>query len=582
MNKKEKLLKLKSEYSVLLEKQNQYTNKLSICRGVIFLTILVLIILYFVFHKSFLLFILFGFIFIFTTLVIIHKKVDNKNRYYSDYVKTINEYIDRYDGTFVGSKDNTGIEFFNEKEDFMLDLDIVGDNSLYQYISICRTHLGKKRLYESLNNSKIDDDNLYKRQESIKELGKELEFCLDFQCKGYRITNNTYFPKVNKEPLKNTILFLVIGLIVTLLFFVFFVLSALHIINALFLLIPCAMQIIVISIYSKINKKALDNIKYVNNSVFLIKNLTKGISYDFKSSLLCETISVIKKANEKSKMIEVITDLDTFRNMLITRLFLNLLFPFSILLLTIYNKAIKVCAKYIDDGINGYEILEGLVSLSIIYHTRECVCLPKRSDHTRISVSNLTHPVLSQKSFIANDFETGASINVITGSNMSGKTSFMRTVGINEVLMNAGGYVCADSFESSYFKIFTSMRTLDNISKGVSTFYAELLKIKKALEYLNTNENILTLIDEVFSGTNSNDRISGAKMLLNKLNKDNSVVIVTTHDFELCDISIDNLYNYHFSEYYENDVIRFDYKIKKGKCQTTNAIYLMKIIGINC
>ena len=91
---------------------------------------------------------------------------------------------------------------------------------------------------------------------------------------------------------------------------------------------------------------------------------------------------------------------------------------------------------------------------------------------------------------------------------------------------------------------------------------------------------MLTLIDEVFSGTNSNDRIKGAISLMKMLDKPNSIVLITTHDFELCDIKDENIINYHFSEYYENDKIKFNYKLEKGKCTTTNAIYLMKLVGI--
>ena len=190
----------------------------------------------------------------------------------------------------------------------------------------------------------------------------------------------------------------------------------------------------------------------------------------------------------------------------------------------------------------------------------------------------IKHPLITN--CVENDFETINGINVITGSNMSGKTSFMRTVGINVVLMNAGTFVLAKEFNASYFKLFTSMRNSDDITKGISTFYAELLKIKKPIEYMENNEYMLTLIDEVFSGTNSNDRITGAEILLRKLNRENSIVLITTHDFEICDLNIDKLNNYYFSEYYENEKILFDYKIKIGKCSTTNAKYLMKLVGI--
>ena len=160
---------------------------------------------------------------------------------------------------------------------------------------------------------------------------------------------------------------------------------------------------------------------------------------------------------------------------------------------------------------------------------------------------------------------------------MGGKTSFLRTIGINIILMNAGGYVCADSFSSCYLKIFTSMRIRDDLVNGISTFYGELLRIKDAINYIDKG-NMLVLIDEIFKGTNYQDRIYGAKEVIERLNIKNAICFITTHDFVLCDEK--NVKNYYVKEYYENDEIKFDYKIREGKCSSTNAKYLMKKIGI--
>ena len=145
------------------------------------------------------------------------------------------------------------------------------------------------------------------------------------------------------------------------------------------------------------------------------------------------------------------------------------------------------------------------------------------------------------------------------------------------ILMNAGGYVCADSFSSCYCKIFTSMRIRDDLVNGISTFYGELLRIKDAINYIDKG-NMLVLIDEIFKGTNYQDRIYGAKEVINRLRTDNIISFITTHDFVLCDE--DGVNNYYVKEYYEGDEIKFDYKIREGKCNSTNARYLMKKIGI--
>ena len=143
--------------------------------------------------------------------------------------------------------------------------------------------------------------------------------------------------------------------------------------------------------------------------------------------------------------------------------------------------------------------------------------------------------------------------------------------------MQAGGFVCAKSFSASYFKIFTSMRIADNIEKGISTFYGELLRIQGMVQYVNEG-NMLVLIDEIFKGTNYQDRMYGAREVIRKLNTKNTIAFITTHDLELCEES--GIRNYHVKEDYEGDKIIFDYKIRTGKVKSTNAKYLMKKLGI--
>ena len=203
--------------------------------------------------------------------------------------------------------------------------------------------------------------------------------------------------------------------------------------------------------------------------------------------------------------------------------------------------------------------------------------MPTKWEKVSIEFKEIKHPLLEENICVANDFESDACVNIITGSNMGGKTSFLRTVGINLILMNAGTFTCATSFSSAYFKIFTSMRINDDIEKGISTFYGELLRIKEALSYLEKG-NMIVLIDEIFKGTNYQDRIYGAKKVIQRLQNKQVITLLTTHDFELCDEK--NIKNYHVKEYYEGDKIQFDYKIRPGKCRSTNAKYLMEKLNI--
>ena len=134
-------------------------------------------------------------------------------------------------------------------------------------------------------------------------------------------------------------------------------------------------------------------------------------------------------------------------------------------------------------------------------------------------------------------------------------------------------------------EVFTSMRIEDRVDEGISTFYAELLRIKEMITFSKRHLPMLALIDEIFKGTNSADRILGATQTIKKLGVPWANMMVTTHDFELCQLADEpsqkrKSYNYHFEEYYEDGKIQFDYKLKNGRCQTTNAKYLLRMVGV--
>ena len=164
---------------------------------------------------------------------------------------------------------------------------------------------------------------------------------------------------------------------------------------------------------------------------------------------------------------------------------------------------------------------------------------------------------------------------------MSGKTTFLRTLGINLVLAYSGGPVYANKMSCPVLDIFTSMRVTDDLEKGISTFYAELLRIKEIINGAKENKNMIFFIDEIFKGTNSVDRILGAKNVIANLNKLGVIGVITTHDLELCALDkYSRIKNYNFSEQYKDNKIHFDYKIRLGKSTSTNAKYLMKLVGI--
>ena len=174
-------------------------------------------------------------------------------------------------------------------------------------------------------------------------------------------------------------------------------------------------------------------------------------------------------------------------------------------------------------------------------------------------------------------------MNLITGSNMAGKSTFLRSIGINIVLAMMGSSVFARSLALSPMKVLSSMRVSDNLEESTSTFYAELKKLKEVINSVYNNEKVFLLLDEILRGTNSADRHAGSKALIKQLIHHKAVGLIATHDLELAKLADefpDKIHNYHFDVQVANDELYFDYKLKRGICQSMNASLLMKKIGI--
>jgi DNA mismatch repair ATPase MutS len=174
------------------------------------------------------------------------------------------------------------------------------------------------------------------------------------------------------------------------------------------------------------------------------------------------------------------------------------------------------------------------------------------------------------------DLSDGKSV-LISGSNMSGKTTFIRTIGINTILAQTINTVCAKQFITPRLKVHSAIRIADSLLDDTSFYYKEVKTIKKMLAESESEHQNLFLLDELFKGTNTVERISSGKAVLSYLSREENLVIVSTHDIELTEL-LSNTYNYfHFVESIENDLLTFDYKLKDGKSMNTNAIRILEI-----
>ncbi len=199
---------------------------------------------------------------------------------------------------------------------------------------------------------------------------------------------------------------------------------------------------------------------------------------------------------------------------------------------------------------------------------------------------DLGHPLLPHHERVNNDFlmEGKGAVTLITGANMSGKSTFERSIGVNLVLAQMGAVCCAEKLVLSPLRVFTSMRTQDNLEENTSSFYAELKRLKKLVDLTQENNatTIFYLLDEILKGTNSEDRNIGAESLIRQLMKTNSIGLISTHDLSLAKLEtqLEKFQNYSFNSDVSGNEILFDYKLNEGPCHTFNAVPLMKKMGI--
>jgi hypothetical protein len=236
------------------------------------------------------------------------------------------------------------------------------------------------------------------------------------------------------------------------------------------------------------------------------------------------------------------------------------------------------------DVLASFEAIVSLSSLNTNY-PEWCFAEINEQENYTLKVKSIGHPLIPTQQRVYNDYllDNQLKIDIITGSNMAGKSTFLRTLGINTVLALSGAPSCALSMEVSRMLIFTYMRIRDSLNESTSTFKAELDRLQALIKMLDNSGKVYFLIDEMLRGTNSVDKYLGSKAVIEKLISRNAVGIVATHDLQIAGLEQkypDYIRNYYFDIQMEGDEMRFDYKLKEGECKTFNASLLLQRIGI--
>jgi len=534
---------------------------------------------------------------LFVLVLIAFYKTKESHQKHQEYLKIYEQYLARIERDW-DKLDDGGKQWIEENHPYSNDLDIFGDHSLYRWINIGQTPIGKEKLAKLLNNPYTDQDKIEKRQRIIKELADKTEFGIHLQAEGklqkkiqYHADKLIAFGEntSNKKVSKGMHLMLAIN---TTIMLGSFVLASLEVIWGMIPILLFVLQIAIHTYGFNRNKKLYQDIYGSKQMLEAYKHLFDRIEKEsFKGQELKE---LQEKLREKGSAAESIKGLARISDALDIRYNPLIYLPLNYLLQWDYHWMIHLSKwqrKYgseIKEWLNIVGEFECFASLALISQIHDDWVYPVIDDKGQSSkmvldVQDIGHPLIPPKVCQSNNFEMKNSYIVVTGSNMSGKTTFLRTVGINLILAYTGAPVCAVKMKCSLMKVYTSMRINDDLTAGISTFHAELLRIKMIVEAAQSGEPMIYLIDEIFRGTNSLDRIQGAKSVMLNLKKPHIMGMMSTHDFELCDLEAydsNHILNYHFTEYYLEDKIQFDYKIRKGRSETTNARYLMGMVGI--
>jgi DNA mismatch repair ATPase MutS len=230
--------------------------------------------------------------------------------------------------------------------------------------------------------------------------------------------------------------------------------------------------------------------------------------------------------------------------------------------------------------------VDAYISLGNYAFNNQTFAYPEISDKNIIfSAKMLGHPLIDDSKRVCNDFslDRTGTICIISGANMAGKSTFLRTIAVNYILAMTGAPVCAEKMDFLPLKLFTSMRTTDSLSGNESYFYAELKRLKALKTRVERNEPVFFILDEILKGTNSADKSLGSKLFIEKLILLGGTGLIATHDVSLGMMVIDHpesVFNMCFEIEIEGETIQFDYKLYKGITQKMNAAFLMKQMGI--
>ncbi|WP_242203924.1 MutS-related protein [Aestuariivivens insulae] len=484
-----------------------------------------------------------------------------------------------------------GLQFQDPSHFYSLDIDLFGRGSFFQFINRTTIAEGTEQLANALKANHIE--GIEQRQEAIKELSEKPKWrqyysatshLVEVETRATSIINwlKSYQPFLSKTMAWLPVVFGILSVIII-------VLTALNLMpNALFVGYWLFVGLGFVGRYlKKINVLSAnaDKIRDTFRQYALLLDLIEKET--FTSGLLKEKQQQIQLVKEQAshifkKLSKALDALDN-RNNLIGAIFGNGYFLIDLKNSYAIEQWIKQYAHKVEDWFEVVSFFDAYNTLgNYVYNHPEFVFPNIKYDGIVIKATDLGHPLLNKTKRVDSNLNIeNEQFFIVTGANMAGKSTFLRTVSLHIVMANAGLPVCAKSSAYSPVKLITSMRTTDSLTDDSSYFFSELTRLKYIVDAI-AKEPYFIVLDEILKGTNSTDKAIGSRKFVEKLVASNATGIIATHDLSLCEIEeeLEDVKNYYFDAEIINDELHFDYKLKQGICQNMNASFLLKKMNI--
>jgi DNA mismatch repair ATPase MutS len=466
--------------------------------------------------------------------------------------------------------------FHRLSEQTIEDIDFYG---LFEFIDRTSSKVGQqylmKKLIEPTHNTVCPWESLIKLFTGDKQLRESIQLELSkLNNSGAYYITTLLKDKILEKPKWFNLLILDIVILVSLLI-LSFKFPVLLLVMILFLTLNMFLHY-----WNKNNTfQFLRSFPQLNNLINVSKVLVKK-GDEFSDKKIEESISDLKSFQQKVFLINLTSDngIQSELSFVATYLIelIKAFFLVEVFALYRITKELESKKSSIKNLFNYVGHIDTAISIASLRAGKEKTCLPKFiSANKELIVKNLYHPLIED--CVKNNLTITNKSILITGSNMSGKSTFLRSLIINSVLAQTI-YTCfADEFKSPIIKQFSSIRIDDDLFDGKSYYFQEVGIMASLLEQVDSSDQNLFVLDEVFKGTNTIERIASAKAILSYLNRNENIVIVATHDIELADLLAQEYDLYHFTETVENKALHFDHTIKSGQLKTRNAIKILEL-----